>query len=105
MHTPIILNPSDYHYAALQEICVSLNSGNIKIPNQKPAIIYFEWNTNFSNNLEKITNYETLKEVFIKTYKNNKTSFLSIIPTSLESIQTKVILKIRFMQQIQLNKN
>ena len=50
LHTPIILNPSDYHYVALQEIGVSLNSGNIKISNQKPAIIYFEWNTNFSNN-------------------------------------------------------
>ena len=63
LHTPIILNPSEYHYVALQEIGISLNSGNIKIPNQKPAIIYFEWNTNFSNYLEKITNYETLKEV------------------------------------------
>ena len=71
LHTPIILNPSDYHYVALQEIGLSLNSGNIKIPNQKPAIIYFEWNTNFSNNLEKITNYETLKEVFIETCNQN----------------------------------
>ena len=53
LHTPIILNPSDYHYVALQEIGLSLNSGNIKIPDQKPAIIYFEWNTNFSNNLVK----------------------------------------------------
>ena len=79
LHTPIILNPSEYHYVALQEIGISLNSGNIKIPNQKPAIIYFEWNTNFSNYLEKITNYETLKEVFIETYEQNKNSFLLII--------------------------
>ena len=80
LHTPIILNPSDYHYVALQEIGLSLNSGNIKIPNQKPAIIYFEWNTSFSNNLEKITNYETLKQVFIETYEQNKNSFFINYP-------------------------
>ena len=80
LHTPIILNPSDYHYVALQEIGLSLNSGNIKIPDQKPAIIYFEWNTNFSNNLEKITNYETLKKVFIETYEQNKNSFFINYP-------------------------
>ena len=105
LHTPIILNPSDYHYVALQEIGLSLNSGNIKIPDQKPAIIYFEWNTNFSNNLEKITNYETLKKILSKHMSKTKTRFLLIILTSLVSIQTKVILKIRFIQQIQLNKN
>ena len=53
LHAPIILNPSDNHYGALQEFGISMNSGNIKILNQKPAIIYFEWNTNFSNYLEK----------------------------------------------------
>ena len=47
LHTPIVLNASNYHYVALQEIGIDLNSGNIKIPNQNPGIIYFEWDTNF----------------------------------------------------------
>ena len=42
LHTPVVLNESNYHYVALQEIGIDLNSGNIKIPNQKPGIIYFE---------------------------------------------------------------
>ena len=32
LHTPIILNQTNYHYVALQEIGIDLNSGNIKIP-------------------------------------------------------------------------
>ena len=47
LHTPKLLNESNYHYGALQEIGIDLNSGNIKIPNQNPGIIYFEWDTNF----------------------------------------------------------
>ena len=52
LHTPIILNPSNYHYIALQEIGLSLDSGNIKISNQNPAIIFFEWNADYSNLFE-----------------------------------------------------
>ena len=48
LHTPISWNPFSYNYIALQEIGISLNSGNIRIPNEKPAIIYFEWDTTFS---------------------------------------------------------
>ena len=39
LHTPINLNPSNYNYVALQDIGLSLNSGNMKTPNQKPAIL------------------------------------------------------------------
>ena len=53
LHTPIILNPSNYHYAALQEIGLSLDSGNVKVPNQNPAMIYFEWDTDYQNLLEQ----------------------------------------------------
>ena len=47
LHTPIILNPLNYNYIALQEIGITLNSGNIRIPYETPAIIYFEWDTTF----------------------------------------------------------
>ena len=45
LHKSISLNPSEYSYVALQEIGVSLNLGNVKLPNQKPSLIYFQWNT------------------------------------------------------------
>ena len=67
LHTPINLNPSNYNYVALQEIGISLNSSNIQIPNEKPAIIYFEWDITFIHQSEDLSNYETAKEVFIKT--------------------------------------
>ena len=35
LHSPVILDPSDYHYLAFQEIDISLNSRNIKIPKSK----------------------------------------------------------------------
>ena len=54
LHTPIILNPSNHNYVALQEIGISLNSGNIRIPYEKPAIIYFEWDTAFRNHSEDL---------------------------------------------------
>jgi len=43
LHTPIHLNPSNHNYIALQEIGISLSSGNIQVPNDKPTLIYFEW--------------------------------------------------------------
>ena len=82
LHTPIILNPTNYHYVALQEIGIDLNSGNIKIPNQKPGIIYFEWDTNFDDNLKLGGDFEILKDTFIKTYEKNKSSFFVNYPNS-----------------------
>ena len=78
LHTPINLNPSNHNYVALQEIGISLNSSNIQIPNEKPAIIYFEWDKTFIHQSEDLSNYETAKEVFIKTYNENKSSFFKL---------------------------
>ena len=75
LHTPIILNPLNYNYIALHEIGISLNSGNIKIPYEKPAIIYFEWDTTFRYHLEDLSNYEIRKQVFKNTYEQNKNHF------------------------------
>ena len=63
LHTPIILNPLNYNYVALQEIGISLNSGNIRIPYEKPAIIYFEWDTTFRYHLKDLSDYEIRKQV------------------------------------------
>ena len=97
LHTPIVLNASNYHYVALQEIGIDLNSGNIKIPNQKPGIIYFEWDTNFNDNVKVGDDLETSKETFIKTYEKTKTHFLLTTQIVLVSIQIRVILKIKFI--------
>ena len=75
LHTPIILNPLNYNYIALHEIGISLNSGNIKIPYEKPAIIYIEWDTTFRYHLEDLSNYEIRKQVFKNTYEQNKNHF------------------------------
>ena len=40
LHNPISLDPSQYHYVALQEIGISLNAENIPIPPDKPSLIY-----------------------------------------------------------------
>ena len=75
LHTPIILNPLNYNYISLQEIGISLNTGNIRIPYEKHVIIYFEWDTTFSHHLEDLSNYETRKQVFIHIYEKQE-SFL-----------------------------
>ena len=80
LHTPIISNPLKHNYIALQEIGISLNSGNIRIPYAKPAIIYFEWDTTFCNHEEDLSNYEIRKKVFINTNEENKNHFLLTIP-------------------------
>ena len=69
LHSPILLNPSNHNYIALQEIGISLSSGNIQVPNDKPTLIYFEWdvslylffNPDFS---EDLTDKETYKKIF-----------------------------------------
>ena len=38
LHKPINLDSSLYHYVALQEIGVSLNTENIPVPTNKPSI-------------------------------------------------------------------
>ena len=61
LQTPIILNLSNHNYIALREIGIRLNSGNIRIPSEKPAIIYFEWNTTFRNHSEDLSRNEIKK--------------------------------------------
>ena len=99
LHTPIILDPLNYNYIALQEIGISLNSSNIRIPYEKPAIIYFEWDTTFRHHLQDLSDYETRKQVFIDTYE--KTKIISLLTTliNLEFIQTKDLLKIKSIPQ------
>ena len=80
LHTPIILDPLNYNYIALQEIGISLNSSNIRIPYEKPAIIYFEWDTTFRHHLQDLSDYETRKQVFIDTYEKNKNHFFINYP-------------------------
>ena len=108
LHTPIILNPSNYHYIALQEIGLSLDSGNIKIPNQNPAIIYFEWDTDYSNLFEQGKNYKNLEEVFIRTYKQNKNSLFINYPNNFGTYSDKGFIENRFYTadtiEVELNK-
>ena len=75
LHTPIILNPSNHNYVALQEIGISLNSGNIRIPSEKPAIIYFEWNTTFRNHSEDLSRKEIQKKSFYKNLQPKQQHF------------------------------
>lgn len=76
LHTPIIVNPINCNYIALQEIGKSLNSGNIRIPYEKPAIIYFELDTTFRHHLEDLNNYEIRKQILKNTYEQNKNHFV-----------------------------
>ena len=102
LHTPIILNPSNYHYIALQEIGLSLDSGNIKIPNQNPAIIYFEWDTDYSNLFEQGKNYKDLEEVFIRTYKQNKNSLFINYPNNFGIYSDKGFIENRYSGNVSI---
>ena len=52
-----------------------------------PAIIYFEWNTDFTYDLKDSRMMKDEKKFFIKTHEQNKMSFVSIISTNLVYIQ------------------
>ena len=58
LHKAIILDPSVYHYVALQEIGISLNAENIPVPSDKLALIYIS-NTGYlpANTLEELTKH------------------------------------------------
>ena len=83
LHTPIILNPLNYNYIALHEIGIILNSGNIRSPNEKLAIIRFQWDTTFRYHLEDLSNNEIRKQVFKNTYEQNKNHFFINHPNKL----------------------
>ena len=57
-----------------------MSSGNIKIPYEKPAIIYFEWENIIRYHLEDLINYEIRKYVFKNTYEQNKSHFFTYHP-------------------------
>ena len=44
---PTTTSLNNYNNIALQEIGIRLNSGNLRNPHEKPAIIYFERDTTF----------------------------------------------------------
>ena len=62
LHAPINLNPSNYNYIALQEVGISLNSSNIRIPNEKQAITYIEWNKTLKKQSEVLSKYLIAKD-------------------------------------------
>ena len=97
LHTPIILNPSNYNYIAIQEVGISLKSSNIKISNDNPTLIYLEWDIStflyfypdFSTDL---TNIEKLKETFLNTYEKNKDIFFINYPNNFGIYSNKIFI-------------
>ena len=69
LHKPINLDSSLYHYVALQEIGVSLNTENIPVPTNKPSIFFIEWDLNiyFTNNNTFLlpTKYQLCRRIYI----------------------------------------
>ena len=100
-HTPIISNPLNYNYVALQEISISLDTGNIRISYEKPAIIYFERDTTFRYHLKDLSNYEIRKQVLKTLVSKTRIIFLLTILINLEFIQIKYLSKLKFILQIQ----
>ena len=98
LHSPIVLNPSNHNYIALQEIGISLSSGNIQVPNDKPTLIYFEWdvslylffNPDFS---EDLTDKETYKKTFLTTYERNQNNFFVNYSNDFGIFSTKYFLE------------
>ena len=104
LHTPIILKPSNDNYITLQEIGISLESGNIKIPFNTPAITYIEWDiSHFLYNLpdypNDLTKNKIQRECFLSTYEQNKSTFLLTIQTVSVFTVIKDILKMKFITQ------
>ena len=54
---------------------IGLSSGNKRVPYEKLAMIYFEWDTIFRYHLEDWKDLEVRKQVFKNTYEQNKTHF------------------------------
>ena len=78
IHRRFNLSPSKSHYIALQEIGLSFNSLNVRVPKYKPSIIYFQWDWNLFSiinprlffqlaefNDSKSTNAEHLSNIFL----------------------------------------
>lgn len=87
------MNPLEYHYLALQEVGISLNSKNVRVPNSKPSLIYFEWDIEFfsrnnpvlsfaSSQLLSIDtlNIEDLNNLFMLLFNDEKDKIFSNYP-------------------------
>ena len=105
LHAPINLNPSNYNYIALQEVGISLNSSNIRIPNEKPAIIYFEWDKTFNKQSEDLSKYHIAKKFLSLLMKIISRHFSVSFQTNSESTRVKLILIAEYIIQILLKKN
>ena len=97
LHTPIILNPSNYNYIAIQEVGISLKSSNIKISNDNPTLIYFEWDIStflyfYPDFSADLTNIEILKKTFLNTYKKNKEHFFINYPNNFGIYSNKIFI-------------
>ena len=77
----------------MQEIGINLNSGNTRIPYERPVIIYFEWDITFCYHLEDWSNYEIRNQVFKKTYEQNKNHFFINHPNKFGIYSNKGIIE------------
>ena len=48
----IYLDHVKYHYIALQEVIINLNSLNVNVPDHKRCIIYFQWNCDWFSKVD-----------------------------------------------------
>ena len=56
----IYLDHVKYHYIALQEVGINLNSLNVNVPDHKPCIIYFQWNWDLFSTINSDLSFELM---------------------------------------------
>ncbi len=98
LHSPIVLNPSNHNYIALQEIGISLSSGNLQVPNDNPTLIYFEWDVSLylffhPDFPDDLTDKETYKKTFLTTYEQNQNNFFINYSNDFGIFSTKYFLE------------
>ncbi len=109
-HSPIVLNPSNHNYIALQEIGISLSSGNLQVPNDNPTLIYFEWDVSLylyfrPDFPDDLTDKETYKKTFLTTYEQNQNNFFINYSNDFGIFLLSISSKIKFIPQKLLKKN
>ena len=109
LHKAIKLDPSLHHYAALQEIGVSLNSENIPTPYDKPTLIYIKWNINIFEGLEvgksfNIDTIDKLKAAFIASFNIHKEKTFINYPNDLGVYSVKRYLEKAFYTPLMIEK-
>ena len=101
LHKPLLLNPSHYSYVALQEIGISLNSSNVKIPIEKPSLIYFQWNIDilsayYPDLFFDLSNDDEVKELFYHAYNSKKEALFKNYPNKFGVYSIKTVLEDKF---------